>query len=680
MKNEGKIEISIQSKEISPTTSKEAYEFRQLVKQAGFVELDAVTQAEIGWFLPQGFNGEQLTTALNLYSQGVHSEKLEQQVDKSEKLLANLSERERQSLYAIPYLVAAFEEYDPERSSQLQTAYTPSITIQQVPSTAVSQDNRFVFERLEGYFSPVIKQVAGKGISLAKKKVKDFAAKAIEKGGKKLIKKAFKKGAGLAIKAGAKAAIAGAAQAIGTTVPVLGNIVAFIVTEVIPRLIKGATKLFSAFLRAVTGEKDFRKQLRNLAALGFVLALALGQPVLAGVAGFTAVSAQAAILGSQGISAGIAGAGQTFVYGLYAVAAPAIGIPILLALLVTPFVIAFIIFIINSGAFITPYAPSPVLQESAYISVEKVANPAGPFDNNDLPERITYTISVAATLSTLTNISFDWRCEVISDFGQTCPAFGTVTVNGESVPNVLPPPAPDVLSPVGEPYVITYTQLFQRGRFEDTATIDIFTVTADAEGSPGEKSRGSATVIIGNPPTECFEFAVGESDPRGRASIDWANDPIGQSNIMGAIGQLSLAPAYTAPLCAGGPIYLYRIPVNFGGGWASGANGGTIFLYNGGTSSYGTAVYTLAHESGHIANWRRPDIFNDFSSQGISSIEGFLHTYPNQKTIWEDFAETIGLYVGEPVYHPAKWGSFDYQARYPLHYFFARDLFGGVEY
>jgi murein DD-endopeptidase MepM/ murein hydrolase activator NlpD len=506
MKNEGKIEIGVQSKEISPTTSKEAYEFRQLVKQAGFVELDAVTQAEIGWFLPQGFNGEQLTTALNLYSLGVHSEKLEQRIDKSEELLANLSERERQSLYAIPYLVAAFEEYDPERSSQLQTAHTPSITIQQVPSTAVSQDNRFVFERLEGYFSPVMKQVAGKGIGLAKKKVKDFAVKAIEKGGKKLIKKAFKKGAGLAFKAGAKAAITAGAQAIGTTVPVLGNIVAFIVTEVIPRLIKGATKLFSAFLRAVTGEKDFRKQLRNLAAFVFVFALALGQPVLAGVAGFTAVSAQAAILGSQGISAGIAGAGQTFIYGLYAVAAPAIGIPILLALLVTPFVIAFIVFIINSGAYITPHAPrvSPAgLAQSAYIGIEKTAELSGPFDNSDLPLTIDYTITVTAKLGSLSNIVFDWNCTVISDTGQTCPAFGNVTVNGESVPNSLPPAAPSFISPV-DSYEITYTMLYRRGSFEDTLTIDTFSVTADVAGVVvGEQAAASATSSIGDPPDNC---------------------------------------------------------------------------------------------------------------------------------------------------------------------------------
>ncbi len=637
MKDEGKIEIGVQSKEISPTTSKEAYEFRQLVKQAGFVEFDAVTQAEIGWFLPQGFNGKQLTTALDLYSQGVRSEKLEQQIDKSEKLLANLSERERQSLYAIPYLMAAFEEYDPERSSQLQTAYTPSITIQPTPSTAVSRDNRFVFERLEGYFSPVMKQIAGKGIGLAKKKVKDFAVKAIEKGGKKLIKKAFKKGAGLAIKAGAKAAITAGAQALGTTVPVLGNIVAFIVTEVVPRLIKGATKLFSAFLRAVTGEKDFRKQLRNLAAFGFVLALALGQPVLAGVAGFTAVSAQATILGSQGISAGIAGAGQTLVYGLYAVAAPAIGIPILIALLVTPFVIAFIIFIINSGAYVVPLDPISVYAQNPYIEVVKEAEPSGPFSNGNLSQRIRYTITIAAKRSTLSNISFDYNCRVIAENDQFCPAIDIITVNGEPLADPISnfnEIAPSIIS-FTQDFIITYEQLYRAGGFEDSAILDSFTVTADVPEQTGVSATGSETVIFGEPPTGCFEF-VPDNAPY-----------IGE--FQAAAAELSSHVAYATKLCAAGPI---TVQLNTSGppttGACAGAGANSMFFNNCVSfQSHGQPfiTYLFAHESGHTYDHRSSDL-SRFIVEGVMS-EGGLPTYciVQPPPPHEDFADTIGDYV-----------------------------------
>lgn len=651
MKNEGKIEIGVQSKEISPTTSKEAYEFRQLVKQAGFVELDAVTQAEIGWFLPQGFNGEQLTTALNLYSQGVRSEKLEQQIDQSEKLLANLSERERQSLYAIPYLVAAFEEYDPKRSSQLQTAYTPSITIQQVPSTAVSQDNRFVFERLEGYFSPVIKQVAGKGIGLAKKKVKDFAAKAIEKGGKKLIKKAFKKGAGLAIKAGAKAAIAGAAQAIGTTVPVLGNIVAFIVTEVIPRLIKGATKLFSAFLKAVTGEKDFRKQLRNLAAFVFVFALALGQPVLAGVAGFTAVSAQAAILGSQGISTGIAGAGQTFVYGLYAVAAPAIGIPILLALLVTPFVIAFIIFIINSGAFITPYAPALQITafDNPYIKVEKTVTPDEV--SNPPPNRtISYTVTVTAIQGSLTNISFSNSCEI---FGES---------SGVSCPSATVPAPPLLISPIN-PHTFSYQRSIGSS-IADSIVSDTFTVTADAEGALSQSNSSSASLVVGNPPLGCLL-------PSDNA-LAWPSSL--RNNLVSAILRLTSQHApFVAKVCAGPQVNLCYDPPSVSlWGWHLHRSDCDILFDSGGINNVNNAAFILAHEISHHLDTINGFWFQAYLDSGAPS-EGAICSYGSTSNLHERFAEAIALYVQLPSYWSSRCSG-TYQSLYPRHYNFVRSV------
>jgi len=497
---------------------------------------------------------------------------------------------------------------------------------------------------------------------------------------KEAVSRGFKAGAkriggNIATKLGIKAA----AQAIGSALPIIGNIAAFIGTEVIPRILGVVKKVLSKIGDFIFGKRDKRESVAILGGLIFTSGLFAGSlPLMIGGA-IIGVGALMSLIGAVALGTGVATVFTGIALAITSSIA-AVSSLLIVAIIAIPLVVAFIIFIINSGAYVVPPSPSELLQESPYVSVEKTADLSGPFENGDLPQRITYTITVKATRLTLTNIRFEWSCRVFSESGQTCPAYSSVTVNGESQPTLLPPTPPLILSPTDDPYVITYQQLYRRGQFEDSAIIDIFTVTADTEEQLGTRASGSVTIIIGRPPTECFEFAVGERDPQGRPSIDWSQDPVGQSNVLGAIAQLSLAPAYTSPLCANGTIYLYRIPINFGGGWASIRNGGTIFLYNGGTSGYGTAVYTLAHETGHIMNWRRPDFFVDFVLSGASSVEGFLHTYPNDKNIFEDFAETIGLYVGEPVYHPAKWGSFDYQTRYPRHYNFARDLFGGVEY
>lgn len=501
----------------------------------------------------------------------------------------------------------------------------------------------------------------------------EVAKEAASRGFKAVAKRV---GAKVATKLGIKAA----AQAVASTVaPIIGNIITFIASEVIPRILGAVKKVLSKIGDFIFGKRDKRESVAIIGGLLLAGGLFLGSVPLIIAGGLIGAGGLLALTSGVAIGTGLAAYFTAFILTITA-PARAIAGALIVAIIAIPLVVAFIVFIINSGAYVVPPSPSELFQESPYISVEKTAEPSGPFDNGDLPQRITYTITVTATRLTLTNILFEWSCRVFSESGQTCPAYSNVTVNGESQPTLLPPTPPQILSPAGDPYVITYQQLYSSGQFEDSAIIDIFTVTADTEEQAGTRASGSVTIIIGQPPTACFEFAVGESDPLGRPSIDWSQDPTGQSNILSAIGQLGLAPAYTAPLCANGTIYLYRIPVNYGGGWASIKNGGSIFLYNGGTSGYGTAVYTLAHETGHILNYRRPDIYADFISQGITVIEGYLHTYPNQKSPSEDFAETIGLYVGEPVYHPAKWGSFSYQGRYPRHYNFARDLFGGVEY
>src|SRR3989344_3030120 len=147
----------------------------------------------------------------------------------------------------------------------------------------------------------------------------------------------------------------------------------------------------------------------------------------------------------------------------------------------------------------------------------------------------------------------------------------------------------------------------------------------------------------------CFVFDKGAADRQGRVGADWSSDPTGKANVEMAISLVLQSPTWANLVCNGGPVKLYRIHDNYGGGQAiSGAQ--QIFLYNGGASNPGTAIYTLAHETGHIVDTWSP-LFSQFMSQGIISRDGgYLESYPNAKSDHEDFAETAGLYVGIKYY------------------------------
>ncbi|MCX6705925.1 MAG: hypothetical protein NTV24_02350, partial [Candidatus Woesebacteria bacterium] len=81
--------------------------------------------------------------------------------------------------------------------------------------------------------------------------------------------------------------------------------------------------------------------------------------------------------------AGIA-ARTTFLFGrIGASMAITIGTPIIVAIIVFPILVAIILFIINSGAYLVPPSQSAIISNliNPYIGVEKVASPAGPFQN-----------------------------------------------------------------------------------------------------------------------------------------------------------------------------------------------------------------------------------------------------------------------------------------------------------
>ncbi len=169
----------------------------------------------------------------------------------------------------------------------------------------------------------------------------------------------------------------------------------------------------------------------------------------------------------------------------------AIATPVIVTLLVIPPLVAFIMLVINNSAYVVP----PSLNESSigritspYIDITKTASPAGPLENSELPAVITYTVTIKAKKSGLSNIKISDSCQVISKTATECPDF--------EIPSL-----PESISPTA-PFVFTYTGNFSAG-YDDSAIINTITVTADSTEQSGATAEVSNSLTIGNPPISC---------------------------------------------------------------------------------------------------------------------------------------------------------------------------------
>jgi len=205
-------------------------------------------------------------------------------------------------------------------------------------------------------------------------------------------------------------------------------------------------------------------------------------------------------VGSFGLAAAAAGGPITlarvgskiggFFASLGAIFFTTIGMPVLISLLIIPIVVVLILFIINSGAYITP-PPTSIYGDvtSPYISIVKTPTPPGPFQNSDLPKDITYNIEITAKEGPLTNVAIEYNCFVVSNTPQICETPSGV------------PTSVDTISP-SAPFTFSYTSSYGN-EYKDSAIVDTITVTADVSGMTGVTSNGSASVIFGKPPDEC---------------------------------------------------------------------------------------------------------------------------------------------------------------------------------
>ncbi|OGM19853.1 hypothetical protein A2686_01320 [Candidatus Woesebacteria bacterium RIFCSPHIGHO2_01_FULL_38_10] len=474
--------------------------FQDLVKQAGFIELNRATIANSGIspYLPSGFSGEQLTTALRFYAGGVRSGQLEEQIEAN--IPPSISEKEKESLLGVPYLIATFEESDPNLTKNLQTAIRPTVTFQTVPNQTQSSENQIVFARKEGSFNPVVREIVGQGVDIAKKKVEGLASQAIKKGGKKLAGEAVKKGV---INLASKAGVSAASIAAGVPTGGLATLIIFLANIIFSKIKNLIARIIPRGVRNFINKSKKGLAAASLALLGVGL-LTVSIPLI--IIGGLGLMASAMALG--GVVAAVT-ASLTIIGGLIGIAlanffrvfATATGIFVL----ITTFFVIFSLLIINEGAYLVPYNPDvlePYITKSDYISVEKTANPSSA-DNSDLPLTVNYEVRITAKQGSLANIRFQSTCSGSSRTQPTlgCPSAINITANGQTV-DTFPPPAPSIISPT-EPFVITYQHMFPQGTFNDSLIVDTFTVIADAPGAANETSSDSASVCIGDCPKNC---------------------------------------------------------------------------------------------------------------------------------------------------------------------------------
>jgi hypothetical protein len=175
-----------------------------------------------------------------------------------------------------------------------------------------------------------------------------------------------------------------------------------------------------------------------------------------------------------------------------------IATPLIVILIVFPILVAIILFIINSGAYIVPPQLSSIPGagggENANISVTKTATPSCRNSTktgcvSGFPD-VTYTVTITAKKGVLTNIRFSNLYSVVG---------GSVAAPTPNIDEINNPP--ESISPSSD-YIITYT-ISLGSEYNNTVVVDTFSVTADSADQPGTSVSTNASVITGDPPIDC---------------------------------------------------------------------------------------------------------------------------------------------------------------------------------
>ena len=457
-------------------------------------------------------------------------------------------------------------------------------------------------------YAPLITNFTAKlGIDIGIKALAPVTTTAIEAG--------VTTAGGVAVKTGLAATLSTTLSAFGSWAPVVGNIIGAVVGWL-------AGKAIEPILNWI------KKHQEDLKIVGLAM---LGWGIIMNSLPFIIVGGL--VFGSIALKTGFSMAGvaarTAFLFGrIGASMAITIGTPIIVAIVVFPILVAIILFIINSGAYIVPPSSLVGLSENPYIRVEKTANPAGPFKNSDIPLTVEYTIIITAKKSSLTHINIKYECKVIKESSSPpCPA-----ISGE-IPNL---DESFTISPAS-PYSFSYSVSYDSSDYYDSLITDTITVTADTSDGGSQTTSGSASIIIGNPPTKCFK-PIGNNWPANYLA-----------NLQAAIVKITTDhPVYAAKVCAGGDIKIAYDPTpQTYWGFHDHASDKDITLYSGGLGSQLNAEYIITHESAHHLNRINPALYSEYTHfEGVPG-ERSICSYSATSEPSEAFAEAAALYGSE---------------------------------
>lgn len=435
------LSIKITYTGLPPSTHPSVEKLQQSVKEAG-----------LGYYK----DNPDFAPPTVLFASGATSEALTNEIQKS-----GLDEESRVSLEGVRDRLKLIEEENQELFGRINESYLAQNT--QVEITEFKEEPGYVsLKPLPEYStyqlsdSPSTGHLSvdlGPAKSIGKATVDKILAPAKKRATQAGLKIAGRAAVSVATKSGGQAAAQAVGQVIGTSAPIIGNVVSFIVVTIIGGTISWL-------------QNQYRKRKTDAQEIigGALLALS---SMTSGFFGFLGLAAGSTIA--------------------------AIAVPFVIALVSIPVVITIILFIINSGAYLVP--PSNILApgENPYISVTKEAS-GTEFENSDLPITVTYTITITPLKGSLTNISFSHKCEIISDRPiASCPA-------------PLPSSTPVIISPAS-PYIFTYSQTYSGTKYLDSLVLNTFSITADTDEASGITASGAASIIIGNPPTGCYVLA-----------------------------------------------------------------------------------------------------------------------------------------------------------------------------
>lgn len=657
------------SEDIKPTKiGKSTSTFLENINNAGLVLFDEeeIAGLKATGKIPQNATGENLSTALLLYSRGASSVDL---IDKT--FNSPLSDSQKQQLFATGFVLSALEDEHPKITNDMQSNNSyPTISIDALPPSAqrhISTPNQiFLKMNANNQLTPVFKETAGRGVDIlkghAQQQIKKAMYKALEKGTQKVAKEITKKLAEKGLTATADAVL----TSLGIATSEVGVGIIILAAELAIKIAGAALKIFkkisSKLLEAITGEKDFKKQVRDVILAGGAIALVVGQPILLfplGAVGIAtgAISVPGIVFGALGVMSSILKLMfVTFLSYIFAA----------LAIVLVSFIFTFVV--IQMGAYMSspggfgvetemgvrgrniqpppnwfgpnlpPGFPNPPRgvpvpgPSNPYMTADKSVSKSQ-FGNGDPTTNVTYTIRICAGRSGLQLM--EMGC-VNSLYGEG---------NAGAVPPAGDPNVRNRFIPQGECITVTYTSSINPGALNDSALLDRCCILANGDGN-NIGACTTAAISIGEPPF-CFE-------PKG-----FENHPSELANLQAALLNLASSdPALMAAICSSCNMGQLGICYDNNGvidaglyGWhAHQSSGGQstcdVYLNSLGLSTPEQATWIVGHELTHHLEKCDPSSYSCFSNYPGLRSEGPVCTYDGigKAGDYEDFAETVGRF------------------------------------